>query len=41
MVNQREVTEDEGLEKNFATNTLGRIVFEDFDPPKKVLDVGA
>lgn len=26
MVNQREVTE-EGLEKNFATNTLGRIVF--------------
>lgn len=25
MVNQREVTE-EGLEKNFATNTLGRIV---------------
>lgn len=26
MVNQREVTED-GLEKNFATNTLGKIVF--------------
>lgn len=27
MVNQRELTE-EGLEKNFATNTLGKIIFK-------------
>lgn len=38
MVNQREVTE-EGLEKNFATNTLGKIVFNSsFSEIDEVLD---